>query len=349
MLLLALTLMLVTSVPGVPRVQDAQSYAISGEVRGSDGKPAAGVMISVQQGGLSPTEPRPLIRPGLSDANGHFMVKVERPGKYRVAYRDEEHGYMPQFTPFFTDPNNPPTVVDLTETTPQAHVNISMSKNGVLKGQAIDGQTQLPIENLKFVLCLTDRTVPCWTTSRKSADGKFALPTPFAPFILMVSSENYESWGGLNGNDPTGPISVAPGTDLELKPIMKRRPEAANRALSEAEKRPGINLPAPQLLSPADNQVFSIYPRATLLEWKPLEGAVSYAVEIDVCQARTRPQCGDPQPLFLPGNAPTRNLTTTSYQFNFVGAQPGRWRVWAVDKDGRDGFKSEWRIFVYLH
>ena len=32
----------------------------------------------------------------------------------------------------------------------------------------------------------------------------------------------------------------------------------------------------------------------------------------------------------------------------FVGAQPGRWRVWAVDKEGREGFKSPWRLFVYL-
>jgi hypothetical protein len=342
MSLLALTLVLAA-------VQGGPSYSISGEVRGSDGKPAANVSIYVQTEDLSPNEPRPVIRPVLSDADGRFTVKVPRPGKYRVAYRDEEHGYMPQFTPFFRDPNNPPTEIDLTAATPQAQVNISMSKNGVIKGQAIDGQTQLPIESLTFVLCLTDRKVPCWRTSRKSADGVFSVPTPFAPFILMISAESYESWGGLNGTDTTAPMSVAPGTNLELKPIMTRRSEAANHALSESEKRPGFNLPAPQQLSPADNQVFSVFPRTTLLEWKPVEGAVSYAVEIDVCQARTRPQCGDPQPLFLPGNAPTRNITGTSYQFNFVGAQPGRWRVWAVDKDGREGFKSEWRIFVYLH
>ena len=346
MTLLVTTLMLVASVQGL---QDAQTYNISGEVRGSDGKPAAGVSIYVASEVLSPNEPRPVIRPVGSDANGHFMVKVDRPGRYRVAYRDEEHGYMPQFTPFFTDPNNPPTYIELTEASPQAHVNILMSKNGVIKGQAIDGQTQLPIENLMFVLCLTDRKIPCWRTSRKSPDGKFSVPTPFEPFTLMVSAEGYESWGGLNGNDPTEPISVASATDLELRPILKRTTEAANRALSEAEKRPGINLPAPQLLSPADNQVFSIFPRATLLEWKPVEGAVSYAVDIEVCQARTRPQCSDPQPMFGPANAPTRNITSTSYQFNFAGAQPGRWRVWAVDKDGREGFKSEWRIFVYLH
>jgi len=34
-------------------------------------------------------------------------------------------------------------------------------------------------------------------------------------------------------------------------------------------------------------------------------------------------------------------------EFSFVGAQPGRWRVWAVDKEGREGFKSPWRRYVY--
>jgi hypothetical protein len=37
-----------------------------------------------------------------------------------------------------------------------------------------------------------------------------------------------------------------------------------------------------------------------------------------------------------------------SYEFDFVGAQPGRWRVWAIDEAGREGFKSPWRLFVYL-
>jgi len=38
----------------------------------------------------------------------------------------------------------------------------------------------------------------------------------------------------------------------------------------------------------------------------------------------------------------------TSYEFRFIGAQPGRWRVWGVDKEDREGFKSAWRNFVYL-
>jgi eukaryotic-like serine/threonine-protein kinase len=35
------------------------------------------------------------------------------------------------------------------------------------------------------------------------------------------------------------------------------------------------------------------------------------------------------------------------YSFDFVGAQPGRWRVWAVDPEGREGSRSAWRRFEF--
>ena len=326
----------------------APSYSIRGEVRGSDGKPAAGVSIITEVIDLQPDQARPRIRTEVSDSEGHFMVRVSSPGKYQLVYRDEENGYMPQSLPFFRDPNNSPPQVELTEAAPSAQVNISMSRNGTLTGMAIDAGTQLPIDNVTFVLCLADHRTPCWRTSRKSADGKFSVPAPFAPFHLMVSAAEFEPWGGVNGSDPEGQISIPSGTSLELKLLMKRKPEAINRAISEAEKRPGINLPAPQSLAPADNQVFDLFPRVTRLEWSRIDGAAWYAVEIDVCQGRVRPQCIDPQPLNLPTNLPTGRILDTSYEFRFVGAQPGRWRVWAVDNEGRDGFKSPWRTFVYL-
>jgi len=223
-----------------------------------------------------------------------------------------------------------------------------MSKNGSLSGQAIDTQTQLPIDNLTFVLCRTDQQIPCWRTSKKSGDGKFSIPAPFAPFTLMVASPQYENWGGLTGSDPTRPISVAPGSMTQLNLVMRRKLSAANRQVNEEEKRPGLNLPAPQMISPDDNQVFDLYPRITRLEWNPVEGAASYAVEIDFCQGRIKKQCTDPQPWLSPANPPMTNIIGTTYEFGFVGAQPGRWRVWAVDTDGREGFKSPWRTFLYL-
>jgi len=340
MLVLTICLTLMSLIQGGP------SYSITGEVRDSDGKPAAGVSIMTEE---VPDSTKIRMHTVLSDRDGRFVAKVDGPGKYLLFYRDEEHGYVPQVIPVFRDPNNPPPEVELTAAAPSAQVSMQMSRNGLLTGQAIDAQTQLPIDNLTFVLCLTDRHIPCWRTNKKSADGSFSVPAPLAPFTLMVVAQEFFPWVGLTGNDSTGEISIASGARTELQLLMKRRPEASDRALSEAEKRPGMNLPAPKLISPEDNQVFSIFPRATRLEWSPVEGAASYTVEIDVCDGRNKSRCLNPQPLNLPVNPPTSNISATSYEFMFVGAQPGRWRVWAVDKDSRDGFKSEWRTFVYLH
>lgn len=50
------------------------------------------------------------------------------------------------------------------------------------------------------------------------------------------------------------------------------------------------------------------------------------------------------------GSVIVRDIPTVAspgYKFDFVGAQPGRWRVWAVDNEGREGEKSPWRTFTY--
>jgi hypothetical protein len=94
------------------------------------------------------------------------------------------------------------------------------------------------------------------------------------------------------------------------------------------------------LLSPADGAVFDIYPRTTVYEWQAVPGATSYRIEIQYCQ---EPACTD-------ANAARwklQMLTGTSFTNDFVGAQPGRWRVTAVLSTG-DGETSEWRLFRHL-
>ena len=101
------------------------------------------------------------------------------------------------------------------------------------------------------------------------------------------------------------------------------------------------SLPAPKLISPADGEVFDIYPRRTTCQWEPSPGAVSYILEWDYSYngvwdagAKKRPGAGFP-------------VNGTQYTFDFVGAQPGRWRVWPVSATGRRGAHSEWRTFRY--
>lgn len=103
-------------------------------------------------------------------------------------------------------------------------------------------------------------------------------------------------------------------------------------------------LTAPVQVSPVNGTVFNNFPRTTKLEWKPVPGAASYTVEIDCmhcCQSGK--WCTDigKQYKVVP------NLKASSYTFNFVGAQPGKWRVWAVGANGQPGPKSAWWEFRY--
>ena len=104
------------------------------------------------------------------------------------------------------------------------------------------------------------------------------------------------------------------------------------------------NLRTPILISPRNNTVFNNFPRKTTLRWKRVKGAVEYGVEIDClgcCKAGK--WCFDVNRKAWKSTK-TRNR---SFTFNYVGAQSGRWRVWAIAKDGRKSPKSRWRKFRY--
>lgn len=92
---------------------------------------------------------------------------------------------------------------------------------------------------------------------------------------------------------------------------------------------------APTLLSPADGTRFHHYPRTVTLAWEKLPGARYYKVEIQFESTGWAPW-GD-----------VKSVRGTTHTFDFVGAQPGRWRVWAVDAEGNDGPKSRWWSFVF--
>ena len=110
---------------------------------------------------------------------------------------------------------------------------------------------------------------------------------------------------------------------------------------------------SPVPISPADRTVFDTYPRTTTLRWSPVDGAAKYGVEVEF---------GDPGRVggrgvgrgnvdgfvVIDWHAETATEQEgLSYTFNFVGQQPGRWRVWAIGANGQAGTKSEWRLFRY--
>ena len=68
-------------------------------------------------------------------------------------------------------------------------------------------------------------------------------------------------------------------------------------------------------------------------------------ISVESRWVREEAEVGAARGCLIPLRAP--NLSEATYTFNFVGAQPGCWRVWAVDEQGHEGPKSPWWEFVY--
>jgi hypothetical protein len=109
---------------------------------------------------------------------------------------------------------------------------------------------------------------------------------------------------------------------------------------------PPAPLTTPMQLSPPDGSVFDHpHPRTVTLAWTEVPEATLYHVDLDVCQ---NPSCAATDPgLIFPWKPPVHNLEGTSVTLVFVGAQPGRWRVWATGEGDRTSPKSGWWEFRF--
>lgn len=90
------------------------------------------------------------------------------------------------------------------------------------------------------------------------------------------------------------------------------------------------------LISPHNGAVFCNFPRCTCLRWTTVLCAASYRVEVEY------DSCGTWLPLIN-----QVCVQTTMHDFQFVGAQRGRWRVTALNSQGQTIAQSEWWIFTY--
>jgi hypothetical protein len=102
-------------------------------------------------------------------------------------------------------------------------------------------------------------------------------------------------------------------------------------------------LPAPVLQSPADGALFKTgSPRTTTFTWSAVPGANKYVLELMACSNSKPDDC-----FVWPVDKPKHVVTSTTYSHGFVGAQPGKWRVTAVDSNGVTGTPSGWWTFKY--
>jgi len=108
------------------------------------------------------------------------------------------------------------------------------------------------------------------------------------------------------------------------------------------EPTPRIETMTPRLVSPQDEARFSHHPRQTALSWEPVAAAVRYRLERQI----RAPAGGLWHP--YPFGEEMRIAEDTTFAFEFIGDQPCRWRVTAIDLNGNESEPSQWWEFSYV-
>ncbi|HXT62876.1 MAG TPA: hypothetical protein VN696_07560 [Pyrinomonadaceae bacterium] len=334
----------------------AQSpYTISGELRDDAGRLFAGgnvcALLKIPSG-LNVRDKTCAV----SDSQGKFTINIAQPGTYQVIADKMSEHYMPTYLPFYRVSRRPVTEVILGQGTENQTATVTMPpKSGLITGKVIDEATDRRVPN--FVVWVWQARDPNARTHLvvNGQSGMFQLPVPpTEPIGIRVVADGYEDWviaGGMlvsmaGARKGPGALVVPAGQKADFAVYLKRKTPPPDDTSDSSR------LPAPIQLSPADSQVFDIFPRHTRLEWNPVPGAISYAVEIESCWPR-----GSEEKRRLPDDGECINpssyeekygLHETNYEFIFKGAQPGRWRVWAIDSNHKPGMRSPWRSFTYL-
>lgn len=325
--IIVVALALVFSISIFSQAAQDKVYSITGVVVDGDGKPMPDVRVNAAYLGLRWAGKLSAI----SGSDGSFILGVPKPESYVLTYARQDSSSISTYNRFYyvSDDFRPEVVVE--EDRPAPKVTLRFPQTfGSLKTVVQDAELKRRIPTAQIKLCRLKAPNYCYTPTSKD----LSVAAPDTAFILQVSAEGYEDW------DMPFPSGVPARTSKEV---------AINLVRTSPSRSKGTRLAAPEILSPADGTDLYMSKRITKVEWVPVVGAESYTLDIEFCDGmapRSR-GCVDPHPLQFPGWEPTSGIKTTSYEFNFIGAQPGRWRVWAVDSEGRPGSKSDWYTFFY--
>ncbi len=168
---------------------------------------------------------------------------------------------------------------------------------------------------------------------------------PDATLSDSAADELVRGWLGIGGllthtAELLGCLSNLVDGALKVDPVPAA-PLTGMQPLLEALR----SVPAPEwaslvplLLSPADGSILSDFPRVLVLRWQRIPLAASYQLEVEYCEDEG---CTTTHPLA------SESVVTTEASVEFVGKQPGRWRVAAVDAHGVQGSWSPWSHFTY--
>ena len=184
------------------------------------------------------------------------------------------------------------------------------------------------------------------TVARYIDKEKFTFPVLLAEHGEMPNKYNVSAYPTLMVIDKNGRIAetlIGGRSEPELRAAIDRGRAGAPMLKAAPVKRdpmPPAGASAPVPVSPPEGAVFNHLPRTTQLTWEPVAGAIGYVVEWDYKEsAGWWSETHNSQVAKLAAD--------TMFSFDFIGAQPGRWRVWAVLGGGGTGAKSAWREFRY--
>lgn len=315
-------------------------WSVNGVVLDADGRPVPGAHVAAYpDGGLRGKLPM-----ADADARGRFTIGLYKAGWFTVTANQLPAGFPSTGIPFYYPSVDPAAHVFVKESGPAPFATVRFGpRAGRVVGIVVDAVTNLPVEDARLGMCRAEAPRYCYRISGRRVGGRFLLLAPPAPFTLQVSAPGYEDWYG-DGGAEGGPEVLRLGSSetKELRVRLKKFQESFY-----APEPPALEAPRP--LSPGDGEVFHHYPRQTRLAWSPVPGAASYTVEVEFCMpgGADGRQCVDPHPLEYRDAPPETGIEGTSYEFLYLGSQPGRWRVWAVDYLGHPGAKSAWFRFDY--
>lgn len=338
--LTAATLMLAAPVAAQ---QPAVERHIAGRVLSAQASPVAEVEVCARP--IVAFHPRYGRRPPCvqTDAEGRFSIPVEVSGTYFMTAKKESEGYPHSQHVFYRVPYlhlNTLVVAD-GESPPAVTLQLGPPV-AQLTARIIDAETGLPVNSARVRLCRTESPKYCATFDQDGPsvryavgpDGRYTVVAPPSPVAVEVMAEGYEDWAAPE------PLRLTPGGRSEVNVTLRRPGRGPAPSVLPA--------PAPKatVKKPLTKSAFFGHTmRMTVLEWAPVPGAAGYRVEVEYFNCWPEADCPETEPHELAGDPPQYGIEETRYEFTFIGAQPGRWRVWALDEKGRAGAKSAWVTF----
>ncbi|MFP3942641.1 MAG: CARDB domain-containing protein [Alphaproteobacteria bacterium] len=170
-------------------------------------------------------------------------------------------------------------------------------------------------------------------------DTKNQIPTDTPPGKYYVCAR--VDPGGKVAESNEGNNTRCMRITVRQRALTPGRP--GTRPPGAAQRCPGT-LPAPRQIAPRNGSKFNHFPRTTRFRWSPVRNARTYGLEVDCLHCCVQGKwCSEVGQAWHVKSG----LTSRNYVHDFVGAQPGRWRVWAIDACGKKGKVSGWWKFEY--